>query len=34
MTITLDTNCLIDLEEQRNGFASIKKIINESKQNS
>lgn len=33
MTITLDTNCLIDLEEQRNGFVPIKKIINESKQN-
>lgn len=32
MTITLDTNCLIDLEEKREGFLSIEKIINESKQ--
>ncbi|MFA5360531.1 MAG: hypothetical protein WC320_00965 [Candidatus Paceibacterota bacterium] len=31
MTITLDTNCLIDLEEKRNGYVSIEKITNASK---
>jgi len=27
MTLTLDTNCLIDLEEKRAGFLAIKKIV-------